>query len=73
MGRFRYGPNSGQSHFNCLPSIKSKIKLYEETNNTEALIDAINYIYLEIRYGTNPNKYFHATDDEDHASKKHKW
>lgn len=73
MGRFRYGSNIGLSHFNCVPSINSKIKLYEKSGNVEALIDAINYILLEIRFGTNPKKRFNVTDDEDHADQQHKW
>lgn len=73
MGRFRYGPNVGQSHFNCIPTIEKKIKRYKETGNMECLLDAINYLYLEFRFGTNPKKHFSATDDEDHASGEHKW
>lgn len=73
MGRFRYGPNIGQSHFNCIPAIIHKLEKYIETGNGETLIDAMNYIYLEFRFGTNPKKHFRATDDEDHASMEHKW
>lgn len=73
MGRFRYGSNLTTNHFNCIPAIQRKLKLYIDTGNMEALIDLINYTYLEYRFGTNPKKHFSATDDEDHASGEHKW
>lgn len=73
LGYFRYGKNTNTSHFNTIPAVKNKINRYIQTGNIECLIDAINYIHLEIQHGTNPLKHFKATDDEDHASMKHKY
>lgn len=68
IGRLRYGPKRKGTH-NHVKAIKTKIELYENTGNTEYLVDVGNYCMLEFRYGVHPNKHFSSTDDEDHCEK----
>jgi hypothetical protein len=73
MGRFRYGPNVGMSHFDCTKEIQRCLSLYLLTRNTEQLIDLMNYAYLEFRFGTHPDRHFTSSDDEEHSDGGHKW
>lgn len=68
IGRLRYGPKKPSAPaYDYAGSIADKIKLYEETGNTEYLVDIANYCMLEFRHGAHPNKHFSATDDADHC------
>ena len=73
MGRYRYGPVSTLNHFDSTETMASKLEAYKDTRNTEALIDLINYAYLEYRFGTHPDKHFSAIDDGKHMPEKHRW
>lgn len=68
MGRLRYGSKRNSTiRYNYTKSVAEKIKLYEETGNTELLVDISNYCLLEFTHGSHPNKHFSATDDAQHC------
>jgi hypothetical protein len=70
MGRLRYGSKkTGGARYNYTKSVAEKIRLYEETGNTELLVDIANYCMLEFRFGRHPNRHFSATDDAHHCEK----
>lgn len=75
MGALRYGLLSEKrkkgGKWELLEAIKTKIEKYEETGNTEYLVDAANYCLLAFECDSHPNKHFHALDDHhDHCKPK---
>jgi hypothetical protein len=46
----------------AIPSLKAKLKEYEETGNTEFLADVANFAMIEFMYPQHPNAYYKATD-----------
>lgn len=65
MGGLRYGlfGDPKKPKYNSVDSIKKRIALYEETGNTEYLVDVANLCMVEFIEGNHPNKHFSATDD----------
>lgn len=51
-------------------SAYSRLRLYEETGNTEYLVDAANFCLIEFTAGKHPNKHFESIDDGEHAEVK---
>lgn len=49
-----------------LKGARQYLKKYEETGNTEKLIDVANFILLEFKDGYHPKKHFKAEDDGEH-------
>lgn len=77
MGALRYGTledkkiNAKQNRWNLLQALQSKIESYEQTGNTEYLVDAANYCLLAFECDPHPNKHFHALDNHhDHCRRK---
>lgn len=65
---FKYGPievNYGQRLVMALPTLKKRIQLYEETGNTEWLVDAANMCMIECMFPQHPNAHFRATDSNE--------
>jgi hypothetical protein len=46
----------------AIPSLKAKLKEYEETGNTEFLADIANFAMIEFMYPQHPNGHYKATD-----------
>lgn len=74
MGAFRYGTmaekrrDATKNRWDLMGAIDSKVKLYEETGNTEYLVDAANYLMLAFEFDPHPKKHFQALDDHhDHC------
>lgn len=65
MGHLRYGPAKGKHDF--IRAIKSKLLIYEQTGNTEMMVDIGNYAMLEFRRPSHPSGHFQAQDDLAHA------
>jgi hypothetical protein len=75
MGALRYGllesKRKGNQKWDLIDAIKSRIQLYQETGNTEYLVDIANYSLLEFECGKHPKKHFAALDDHhDHCKVK---
>lgn len=49
----------------------SRMKLYEETGNTEWLVDAGNFIMMEYAFPIHPNAHFRATSSSEAPSLDH--
>ena len=65
MGGLRYGlmGEKGKPQYDSIASIRKRIELYEQTGNTEYLVDVANLCMVEFIEGKHPNKHFSATDD----------
>jgi len=65
MGGMRYGlmGEKGKPQYDSIASARKRLDLYEETGNTEYLVDAANLCMVEFVEGKHPNKHFSATDD----------
>lgn len=51
----------------AIPTCQKCIEKYEETGNTEYLLDAMNYLMFEFMYPRKEGAYFKATDSNDSA------
>lgn len=60
VGFYRYGPNSKKQNY--LRRIKGAIAHYDDTGNTEFLIDAANYCWLEFDLPSHPRAHFECSD-----------
>ena len=49
-----------------------RIQRYQETGNTEHLVDAANMCLLEFEFGEHPKKHFESVDDGEHAKLRNK-
>ena len=66
MSRFKYGPLDKKVYFiDCLASLQQRLEKYQETHNTEWLMDAANYCILEAMYPAYPDAHFRATDSNE--------
>lgn len=62
---YKYGTardNFGEKLVNALETHDMCIKKYQETGNTEYLVDAANYLMFEFMYPQKRGAYFKATD-----------
>ena len=67
---YKYGPakdNFGQHLVNAIESHDLCIKKYQETGNTEYLLDAANYLMFEYMYPNRRDAYFEATSSSESA------
>lgn len=72
MGALRYAPmvekRKGTRRWDMVGAMRAKLEKYEETGNTEYLVDMANYCLLEFECGQHPKRHFHALDDHsDHC------
>ncbi len=60
----KYGPlREGFPHkVNAVACIKQRLKLYEETGNTDYLVDVSNFAEIEFTYPSHPNYHDKPTD-----------
>lgn len=78
MGALRYGTFKEKQEtmyskdpWDLLTPITDKVKLYQQTGNTEYLVDAANYLMLAFEFDPHPKKHFEALDDhQDHCRRK---
>ena len=66
----KYGPakiNFGDKLVDAIKSHDLCIEKYEETGNTEYLLDAANYLMFEFMYPQKKGAYFKATDNNESA------
>lgn len=67
MSHFKYGPAKDQypEQAQALPNIYERVKMYEETGNTEWLVDAANFSMLEYMFPSHPDAHFRETDSDE--------
>lgn len=63
MGHLRYGPMmSHKPEGYDINKAMGEIRAYQETGNTERLVNAANWCRLEFNRGKHPKKHLHAED-----------
>lgn len=70
VSMYKYGSakvNFGDRLVNAIKSHDLCIKKYEETGNTEYLLDAANYLMFEFMYPQHEGAFFKATDSSESA------
>jgi hypothetical protein len=78
MGALRYGTIEEQrkevtkgQQWDLVKALGAKIQCYQDTGNTEYLVDAANYCLLAFELDPHPTKHFHAADAHmDHCKRK---
>ena len=70
MGAFRYGRwperRAKNIKYDYVAFIKRRIDIYQETGNTEYLVDAANGAMLAFEFDQHPTKHFYTVDDGEH-------
>lgn len=66
MGYYRYGPieKTFPNKVDALGCLQLRLKKYEETGNTEWLIDGANFLMIEFIRPKHPNAHFQPTEDD---------
>lgn len=70
MSYYKYGPvrkNYSNGNIQAIPTLKKCLEKYEQTGNTEYLVDAANYAMLEFMYPQHQKAHFRATGSEESA------
>ena len=73
LGAFRYGLLERQrqgSPYDNVGSLIARAKAYQDTGNTECLVDVANLAMVEFEIGRHPAKHFRAVDDGIHTARK---
>lgn len=66
QGFMKYGPAKKESAFtDAIANARKRIAKYEETGNTEWLVDAANFVMFEFASPAHPNAHFRATSTEE--------
>lgn len=67
MSYFKYGPvrDAYPSKVNALESLRARVEKYEQTGNTEWLMDAANFCMIEFMCPAHKRAHFKATDSAD--------
>lgn len=62
----KYGPLSAgyPDRIDALASLRQRLNMYEETGNTEYLIDAANFAMIEFMHPAHIEAHFTATDSD---------
>ena len=72
MGAFRYRmfcePENWRYDF--VLGIAKKVRLYQESGNTEHLVDVANYALLEFVQPKHPDAHWRAEDDHSHCPRR---
>lgn len=70
VGFYKYGPakeNFSTGNVNAIATMQRCLKKYQETGNTEYLLDASNYLMFEYIYPQHPKAHFKSTDSGESA------
>ena len=68
LGFFRYGKILGnKKKFANVDSAILRLKKYQETGNSEFLVDAANLCMIEFAQENHPNFHFDSVDDGEHT------
>lgn len=63
---YKYGPvaEAYPHRVNALESLLVRLQRYEQSGNTEWLMDVANFAMIEFMYPRHPNAFFQGTDDD---------
>ena len=72
MGAFRYGllHAAGKVNYDRVEAMIGRLQEFQQTGNTELLVDVANLCLLEFEEGRHPLKHFKAHDDRAHVKIK---
>lgn len=72
MGAFRYGllHAKGKAEYDRVAAMIKRLRDFQQTGNTELLVDVANLCLLEFEEGRHPLKHFKAQDDSVHVKTK---
>jgi len=63
---YKYGPlKDNYGKYECMEAIanlKKRLEAYEETGNTEFLVDVANFAMIEFMFPKHPNAHYKGTD-----------
>ena len=69
---YKYGPlalnvhrKNKEDNVDVIASLKERLRLYEQTGNTEWLVDVSNFAMIEFMYPQHPDAHFRATDSKE--------
>jgi hypothetical protein len=67
MAFYKYGPikDAYPHKVSALESLRQRLQRYEETGNTEWLVDAANFAMIEFMLPSHKNAHFRATDSRE--------
>lgn len=67
MSYYKYGPvaNGFPKQVDAIGTLKDKLKAYENTGNTEWLMDVANYAMIEFMHPRHPKAHFRPTDSRE--------
>ena len=67
MSFFKYGPvrDAYPHKVSAVESLRKRLERYEDTGNTEWLIDAANFAMIEFMYPAHRDAHFRATDAQE--------
>ena len=67
MSFYKYGPVAQNAKLgnDAIKDLKKRLGLYEESGNTEWLIDVGNFAMIEFMFPRHPNAHFRATDSNE--------
>jgi hypothetical protein len=60
-----YNRKHKEDNVNAIATLKKRLELYEETGNTEWLVDVGNFAMIEFMYPQHPCAHFRATSSEE--------
>jgi hypothetical protein len=72
MGYHRYGESKRykeETKYDILKTVEKHLRLYNETGNSERLVDAANYLMIEFMHPQHPNAHFKADEEEDEGKR----
>lgn len=67
MSFYKYGPvrDAYPAKVSALESLRARLEKYEETGNTEWLVDAANFAMIEFMCPSHKKAHFRATDSKE--------
>lgn len=67
MSYYKYGPvrDAYPHKVSAIESLLQRLKRYEDTGNTEWLVDAANFAMIEFMLPSHPSAHFRATDSSE--------
>jgi hypothetical protein len=72
MSYFKYGlvSEAYPAKVDAIASLKKRLDKYEETGNTEWLVDAGNFAMIEYMHPRHPKAHFKSTDSDESPGRK---
>jgi len=64
MSYFKYGDVKDSKITDRIASLNQRIEKYQQTGNTEFLMDAANFCMIEFMFPNHPNAFFKTTDSD---------